>query len=139
MTSVPVSTTYSAVTTAVQYIQDRTPGLVVSALDVKFPSSHEAILSQFRSHLRSITRSSPPTPTTRPRTILAIIDGIVSRPAVILPWERLVAIAKEEGVMSLVDGAHLVGHLEVDVDRVKPDFFVSVSELCQFREHQVPH
>ncbi|ERS96766.1 isopenicillin N epimerase [Sporothrix schenckii 1099-18] len=59
---------------------------------------------------------------------LAIFDTIVSAPGVLLPWERLVAACRELGILSLLDAAHAIGHLDLthlgDPD-VSPDFFVS--------------
>jgi len=43
-----------------------------------------------------------------------------------MPWERLVEACKELGVLSLIDGAHGIGHIDLrELGRVGPDFFVS--------------
>jgi selenocysteine lyase/cysteine desulfurase len=34
-------------------------------------------------------------------------------------------VAHTHGVMSLIDGAHAVGHLPLDLTALQPDFFVS--------------
>lgn len=65
----------------------------------------------------------------RPR--LAVIDTIASMPGVRLPWERLVAVVRELGMLSLVDGAHGIGHIDLthlaaaESAVIGPDFFVS--------------
>jgi selenocysteine lyase/cysteine desulfurase len=46
-------------------------------------------------------------------------------PGVRMPFERLTQKCKELGVMSCIDGAHGVGHVEIDLGTLDPDFFVS--------------
>ncbi|CAK7200249.1 hypothetical protein SEUCBS139899_002940 [Sporothrix eucalyptigena] len=59
---------------------------------------------------------------------LAIFDTIVSAPGVLLPWERLTATCRELGILSLIDGAHAIGHIDLThlgSPEVSPDFLVS--------------
>lgn len=57
---------------------------------------------------------------------MAIIDGIISVPGVRIPWEEMVKICRENEVYSLVDGAHVIGQIPLDVQQADPDFFISV-------------
>lgn len=60
--------------------------------------------------------------------IVAVIDSIASNPGVLLPWKEMVVICKEEGVMSIIDGAHSIGQeLDINLGLAQPDFWVSVS------------
>ncbi|KAI1208363.1 putative aminotransferase family protein [Annulohypoxylon truncatum] len=59
------------------------------------------------------------------RVRLAVVDTIVSMPGVRVPFERLVPALQAEGVLVLVDGAHGIGHIDIDLARLKPDFFVT--------------
>jgi hercynylcysteine S-oxide lyase len=59
------------------------------------------------------------------RVKVVIFDTVASQPGVRMPFERLAQVCKDEGVLSLVDGAHGVGHVELDLTKLDPDFFVS--------------
>lgn len=41
----------------------------------------------------------------------------------------MVKICREYGVYSLVDGAHLIGQIPIDVGSADPDFLISVSTI----------
>ncbi len=43
-----------------------------------------------------------------------------------MPWEDLVKACHENSVLSLIDGAHGVGHIDLThLAKVNPDFFMS--------------
>ncbi|KAF5096876.1 hypothetical protein D0Z00_002613 [Geotrichum galactomycetum] len=53
-------------------------------------------------------------------------DGVSSMPGCRLPWEKLIELARAEGVLSFVDAAHSIGLLEgIDLTAHEPDFYVS--------------
>lgn len=59
------------------------------------------------------------------QTAVAVFDHIVSSLAVVLPVARLCAICKRLGVVSVVDGAHAVGHIPLDLPSLGCDMYVS--------------
>ena len=59
-----------------------------------------------------------------PRTRLAVLDHATSPTARLLPVERLVPALQSLGVAVLVDAAHSPGMLPVDLDALRPDFWV---------------
>lgn len=59
------------------------------------------------------------------RVKIAIFDLIVSMPGVMFPYRELTAACKELGVLSLVDAAHGVGQVDVNLEKLDPDFWVS--------------
>jgi selenocysteine lyase/cysteine desulfurase len=57
---------------------------------------------------------------------LAMFDTVLTFPGAKMPWEDLVEACKEMGVLSLIDGAHGIGHIDLrHLEDVGPDFFVS--------------
>jgi isopenicillin-N epimerase len=57
------------------------------------------------------------------RTRLAIVDQIASPTGVVFPVRRLVEELRERGVLSLIDGAHAPGMLDLDLLELDPDFW----------------
>ena len=112
--------TYGAISRTIQYIADVPPHPKTSTFLLQFPTTIKDILDGFRSHLKSITRKPN-------QKIVAVIDGMVSNPGVLLPWEEMVKIAKEENVISVVDAAHCIGQQpNLALNKADPDFWISV-------------
>lgn len=58
-----------------------------------------------------------------PRTRLIFVSHITSTTALIFPLAALCALARQHGVMSLIDGAHAPGHLPLALDGLGADFY----------------
>ncbi len=56
---------------------------------------------------------------------LAVFDHIVSSPAMILPIKKLISIVHQKGANVLIDGAHSLGHLPIDLKDLDVDYFLS--------------
>ena len=61
-----------------------------------------------------------------------MIDSIVSTPGILMPWQEMVKVCKEENVWSVIDAAHSIGQeLHINLSEAQPDFWVSVrSYFC---------
>lgn len=55
----------------------------------------------------------------------AVFDTIVSNPGVRFPFERFIGICRDEGILSVIDGAHGIGQIPLDMKTLQPDFFTS--------------
>jgi selenocysteine lyase/cysteine desulfurase len=110
-------TIYGACEKTVSLITETTPAESVK-IDYTFPVEDDWLLEEFEKKVKAVENKGG-------KVKVAIFDTVVSMPGVRMPFERLISKCKELGVMSCVDGAHGVGHLEIDLGKLDPDFFVS--------------
>ena len=114
-----LSTVYGAVEKTIQYLRETTEVDIINVA-VQYPIDDELLVSLFRSGIHGAKSQG--------KTVkIAVFDTISSLPGVRVPWERLVEVCKDESVLSMVDGAHGVGHIGLDLAKVQPDFFASKS------------
>lgn len=124
-----------------QYVVETTPA-ESRRITFQYPISDSWLINTLCSTIQEVKRKGK-----NPR--LAIFDTVVSMPGVRMPFEKLVGLCKDEGVLSLVDGAHGVGMLgsELDLGKLEADFFVTnchkyvcsplltpVYNICQIEE-----
>ena len=96
--------------------------------------SHAEIVSQFREHIRVVKQiplvhGNPAANrlVNAERKVIAVIDSIASNPGVRMPWQEMVQVCKDEGVWSIIDAAHSLGHeVGINLNKTDPDFWVSV-------------
>ncbi|KAF3914159.1 hypothetical protein AA313_de0209710 [Arthrobotrys entomopaga] len=110
-------TIYGACGRTVQYITDTTPATEVS-MALSYPISDASIVSLFHTTVAELKAAGK-----KPK--LVIFDTVSSMPGMRFPWEKMIVAAREDGVLSLIDGAHGVGNIKIDLTENQPDFFVS--------------
>ncbi|KAL6453794.1 egt-2 Hercynylcysteine sulfoxide lyase [Candida maltosa Xu316] len=106
------STVYGACGNTVKFLENRY-GVEAVVVDLEYPITNEEIVAKFDEVLK---KESPK---------FCMFDTISSMPGVVFPFEELVKLCKKYNVLSLVDGAHGIGNIPLDLTELKPDFFVS--------------
>ncbi|KAL1740045.1 pyridoxal phosphate-dependent transferase [Schizophyllum fasciatum] len=121
-TIVVCTTTYNSIEKTVQYLHDRAPHPAVSQFALAHPTTREAILSRWEAHVAGLAKEKTA------GKIVAVIDSISSNPGILLPWEKMAAIAKRHGIVTVIDGAHSIGQepgIKEKIAEAQPDYYVS--------------
>lgn len=113
-------TVYGAVGKTVEYIVETTKA-EQEMVEAHWPIDDTELVKRFEATVRKVNEEGKG----KRRVRLAIFDTIVAMPGVRAPFERLTAKCKELGVLSMIDGAHGIGHIPLDLGKLQPDFFVS--------------
>lgn len=111
------ATVYNAVEQALASLMETTP-VQLRMVDYTFPITHDNIVNKF---LAVVQKSKKEGLNVR----AAIFDTIVSVPGVRFPFEKLVKACKEECILSIIDGAHGIGQIPLNLGELSPDFFVT--------------
>ncbi|ORY48306.1 PLP-dependent transferase [Rhizoclosmatium globosum] len=66
---------------------------------------------------------------------LFLFEHITSPSALVLPIHELVAMCKKHNIMSLIDGAHGIGQIYLELEKLQPDFYTTNAHkwLCHTR------
>jgi selenocysteine lyase/cysteine desulfurase len=112
------STIYAACHKTLASIAEHTP-FQTCAIELTYPIADAKIVSLLK---ESILKLKGEGKTVR----LALFDTVLTFPGARMPWEELTAVCREEEVLSLIDGAHGVGHIDMrHLGSVGVDFLVS--------------
>ena len=119
------SLAYSAVTKTAVY-HTKKCGVKLITLDIEFPvHSEEDICEAFRKVLKKNKEIK-----------MAVFDHICSATAVMMPVQKIAAICREFGVMSVVDGAHAPGQLHLNLEDIGADVYIGTQsclwDVCRY-------
>ncbi|KAH8703428.1 putative cysteine desulfurylase [Talaromyces proteolyticus] len=108
-----LSTTYGACEKVIDYVTEKVTGVEAVRVDIQYPMSKAEILEKFEYaiSLQGVR--------------VALFDTVSSMPAFRLPFEEMVLLCKKYNILSLIDGAHGVGCIPLDLRQLDADFFVS--------------
>lgn len=111
------SDTYAGCEKTVASLVESTP---VQSRKVAYthPVSHEELVGLFVEEVKKAKAEGL-------RVRVALFDTVVSLPGVRFPFEKIVDICRDEGILSCVDAAHGIGMIPLDLGKLQADFFVS--------------
>ncbi|KAI0832286.1 PLP-dependent transferase [Hypoxylon sp. FL0890] len=113
------TTIYGACGKTIDYIVDSGFGRVSSReILLNYPLEDEEIIAALKDAISNSAREGK-------RARICVFDTVSSLPAVRLPFEEIAKVCKEEGILSLVDGAQGIGMIDIDLKALDPDFFIS--------------
>ncbi|VEU21297.1 DEKNAAC102355 [Brettanomyces naardenensis] len=116
-TIIMTSIIYGACGNTVDYVVNRYD-LKLKILDIQFPTTEKAILARFESAFEEFKSAGT-------GKALSIYDTICSMPGVRMPFEKVTDLCKQYGITSCIDGAHSIGMLPIDIQKINPDFYTS--------------
>lgn len=111
------ATIYKGCDLTVQYITESTPAKS-ARVEYTYPVEDDWLVEAFKQKVADVQSAGG-------KVKVAVFDTVVSMPGVRVPFTRLTQACKELGVLSLVDAAHGIGHLELDVSALDPDFLTT--------------
>lgn len=113
-------TLYGAIEKTVAYITETTKA-ESEGIEARWPIEDADLVQKFENTIKKVSSEGRG----KRRVRMAIFDTITSLPGVRVPFEQLTIVCKKLGVLSMIDGAHGIGHIPLDLGQLQPDFFVS--------------
>ncbi|MCJ1478106.1 hypothetical protein MMC13_006782 [Lambiella insularis] len=113
-------TLYGAIEKTVAYIEETTKA-AGEPIEAHWPIEDTELVQRLEDTIKKINSKD----STNRRVRMAIFDTVVSMPGVRAPFEQLTAKCRELGVLSMIDGAHGIGHIPLDLGQLRADFFTS--------------
>jgi selenocysteine lyase/cysteine desulfurase len=95
------STIYSACEKSIASVAEMSP-VRAERIELNYPVEDEDLVELLRRKVVELRKG-------RKRVRLVMFDTVLTFPGVRMPWEKLVEVCREMGVLSLVDGAHGIG------------------------------
>jgi len=109
---VTTSHVYGAVKATMDFVAIQT-GAIVKEVNIPFPpKSNDEIINHIESALTSKTK-------------LLLIDHIASGSATIFPVAEIAKMAHDKGIRILVDGAHAIGQIKLDIPSLGADWYIT--------------
>ncbi|KAF2967225.1 hypothetical protein GQX73_g6339 [Xylaria multiplex] len=109
---------YDSAREGLRWLED-TLGVRVEVVPLQIPLPDQEFVEAMVNASRRIRASG------RERVRLAVVDTVVSMPGLRVPFEALVPALRAEGALVLVDAAHGIGHVDIDLNTLDPDFLIT--------------
>ena len=100
---------YGAVDRTWKFIS-RKKGFSYKSVDIPIPFSKDDFIQRIKSNINSNTK-------------VIFLSHITSDTAIIFPVEEICELAKELGIISIIDGAHAPAHINLNINRLGADIY----------------
>lgn len=111
------STLYGAVRNTIEYIADVTDMTTID-VPLTYPMSDDDVVETFEKAIQIELSLGG-------KIFMAVFDVITSMPGVLVPYKRLTEICHKYSILSMVDGAHAIGQVPLNLQDCEPDFFTT--------------
>ncbi|RUS12537.1 pyridoxal phosphate-dependent transferase [Endogone sp. FLAS-F59071] len=118
-----LSTIYEAMGAVLQYLADTNEQLSVVRVDVEYPLSDDDLVAAVERAIEA--EEAREDGLVGGRIKFALVDALSSAPGVRVPFDRLIKLLRQHNILSLIDGAHSIGQIPLDLQELSPDFFVT--------------
>ena len=111
------SVAYRMVKLTLEYVSKelfRDEQIVEIELDEQMIQNTDVLLQKTDEYLKKISNVK-----------LVVFDHISSAPSVRFNIEQMIGFFRQRNILTLIDGAHAVGAIELDLKRIDPDFYLS--------------
>ncbi|KAH7324887.1 pyridoxal phosphate-dependent transferase [Stachybotrys elegans] len=113
------TTAYEACAKAADFLEEYYEGKVQHReIQLVYPIEDDAVVAKFRDTVKALETEGK-------RARICLFDVVSSRPGIVFPHREMIKACKELGVLSLVDGAHSIGLVPLNLPEDDPDFFTS--------------
>jgi len=103
----------------VQYIENESGGGVRNLeFPVNYPMTNQELVTNFASFLDAHHGADSP-------IRIAILEHVSSEPGLINPLEMLVPLLKQKGILVVIDGAHAIGHVPINLKALDVDYYIT--------------
>lgn len=109
-----LSEAYGAVKKTIQYTADFN-GVEHHEMIINFPFDETKLLEQVENELKKFNG----------RVKLTSVSHVSSVPTAIFPVKKLTQLCHRYGSFLLIDGAHVLGQIKIDIEDLDPDFYLS--------------
>lgn len=109
-----LSEAYGMTKLAAKFIADSL-GVQVVEVPMKFPITDNALVDLVTAELKKHGGAVK----------MAVFSHISSVPGAILPMQRLTELCRSQNVVTVIDGAHALGQLDLDMTALDPDYYIA--------------
>lgn len=114
---VSASTTYGGCANTLKFLAEKI-GIINVLVTLNYPMSSDEVVAEYEQAIEKGKALG--------EVKMLFFDTVSSMPAARLPWERLVKLSKDNGLLSFVDAAHCIGLVGgISLNTVQPDFFIT--------------